>query len=48
MRSPSEAPDAHGDGVVVGSAVMRKAAEDPRPEATEIFVRTLASGLRPR
>jgi len=36
------------DGVVVGSAIVKRVAEDPRPKATEIFVRTLASGLRPR
>lgn len=33
------------DGVVVGSAIVRRAAEDPRPEAVESFVRGLASGL---
>ncbi len=35
------------DGVVVGSAIVRKAAEDPEPRAVEAFVRHLASGVRP-
>jgi len=35
------------DGIVIGSAVVRKVAEDPRPEAVEAFVRTLGEGLRP-
>ena len=33
------------DGVVVGSAIVRRAAEDPDPERIEGFVRELASGL---
>ena len=34
------------DGVVVGSAIVRRVAEDPRPEAIEQFVAELAEGLR--
>jgi tryptophan synthase alpha chain len=34
------------DGVVVGSAIVRKAADDPSPDAVERFVADLASGLR--
>jgi tryptophan synthase alpha chain len=37
---------AGADGVVVGSAIVRKAAEDADPAAVEAFVRTLASGVR--
>lgn len=33
------------DGIVVGSAIVRRIAEDPRPAALEVFVRDLASGL---
>lgn len=32
------------DGIVVGSAIVRKAAEDPVPEAVEAYVRGLAEG----
>ncbi len=35
------------DGVVVGSAIVRKAAEASDPGAIETFVRGLASGVRP-
>lgn len=34
------------DGVVVGSAIVRKAAEDADPTGVEAFVRSLASGVR--
>jgi tryptophan synthase alpha chain len=34
------------DGVVVGSAIVRTIAEDPRPETVEKVVAGLASGLR--
>ena len=35
------------DGIVVGSAIVRMAAEEADPEAVEAFVRELASGVRP-
>ena len=35
------------DGIVVGSAIVRQAAQDPDPKAVEAFVRGLASGARP-
>ena len=34
------------DGIVVGSAIVRKAAEDPDPRGVEAFVRELAGGVR--
>lgn len=34
------------DGAVVGSAIIKRIATDPRPEGVEAFVRELASGLR--
>lgn len=34
------------DGIVVGSAVVRKAAENPDPAVVEAFVRDLAAGVR--
>jgi len=38
--------DAGADGVVVGSAIVRKATEDPSPAAVERFVAALASVTR--
>ncbi len=38
---------AGADGVVVGSAIVRKAAEAADPKAVEAFVAALASGVRP-
>lgn len=35
------------DGIVVGSAIVRKAAEEPSLRTVESFVRELASGVRP-
>lgn len=36
------------DGVVVGSAIVRKATEDPDPDVVEAFVRDLAGGVTAR
>jgi tryptophan synthase alpha chain len=36
---------AGADGIVIGSAIVRKVGEDPKPEAVERFVTELASSL---